>query len=40
MRNALLRSFAPQAIGFGICLLFSFVLALPVMAQQTYDGKY
>ena len=39
MRNALLRSFAPQAIGFGICLLFSFVLALPVLAQQTTTGS-
>ncbi|HEU4479799.1 MAG TPA: carboxypeptidase regulatory-like domain-containing protein, partial [Pyrinomonadaceae bacterium] len=39
MRNALLRSFAPQAIGIGICLLFSFVLALPVMAQQSTTGS-
>ncbi len=39
MRNALLRSFASQAIGFGICLLFSFVLALPVLAQQTTTGS-
>ncbi len=33
MRHALLRSFAAQAIGVGICLLVSCVLSLPVLAQ-------
>ena len=33
MRHALLRSFAAQAIGVVICLLVSFVLSLPVLAQ-------
>ena len=33
MRHALLRSIAFQAIGFGICLLVSCVLALPVLGQ-------
>ena len=38
MRNALLRPYAPPAIGIGICLLFSFFLALPVLAQQSTTG--
>lgn len=33
MRNALLRSFAAQAIGFVICLLVTGALALPVFGQ-------
>ena len=33
MRHALLRSIASQAIGLGICLLFSCVFALPALAQ-------